>query len=83
MPELQQKPQPSFYSSGLRTKMLWPAPDDRGWVNDLVHHYRLNDKIISTYLAKKWGNYDFRIQVIEPSLQTSEMHTTDPDAAQR
>ena len=49
--------------------MALQAPNDRGWVNDLVYHYRLNSNIISKYLARKWGDYDFRIKVSRLALR--------------
>ena len=43
--------------------MPQPAPDNAGWVNDFVYHYRLNSEIVNEYLVSLFGDFDFRTQV--------------------
>ena len=42
------------------------VPINEGWVKDTIEQYRLTPKIISEFLKDKWGDYDFRVEVLVP-----------------
>lgn len=43
--------------------MSEPIPTDAKWGYDSIDHYRLTADIINDYLQRKWGRYNFYIEV--------------------
>ena len=43
--------------------MSEPIPANATWGYDSIDHYRLTVNIINGYLQKKWGRYNFYVEV--------------------